>query len=113
MFKKHQRWTALLVILTFAWLLQVSAMPLTAAITTEQAASASVDQAPGFVEQLGPDQIRRVKITPVLIIIAAALALAIISAFIQGFGREAAPREGMSTSEANRKKSSIPAFMPI
>jgi hypothetical protein len=52
-FKKQQKWTALLVVFTFAWLLQVSAMPLPAADATELVAAASAGQAPGFIEQEG------------------------------------------------------------
>jgi flagellar basal body-associated protein FliL len=50
MFKKQHKWIALLVTLTFAWMLQVSTMPLAAASTTEQASSANAEQGQNFVE---------------------------------------------------------------
>jgi hypothetical protein len=53
MIKNQKKWVALMVILTFAWLLQVSAMPLAAGDKTEQVGPASVEQAPGFFEQQG------------------------------------------------------------
>jgi hypothetical protein len=108
MIKKHQKWTALLVAITFAWLLQVSAMPLAAGDKTE-AGPASSEQAPGFVEQLGPDWNRpaKLKITTVLIIVGALLVIGIISVFSRGIGHEAAPREGLSNSEANRERMAI------
>jgi uncharacterized membrane protein len=52
MIKKHQRWIALLVTLTFMWLLQVSTMPLAAAGTSEQVSSASVEQGPDYYEAI-------------------------------------------------------------
>jgi hypothetical protein len=53
MFKKQQKWIALLVMLTFVWLLQVSTMPLAAANTTEKVSSANNDQGPRFIEEEG------------------------------------------------------------
>jgi hypothetical protein len=53
MIKKQQKWIALLVTLTFVWLLQVSAMPAIAAGTTEQPSAANAEQGPGFVEAVG------------------------------------------------------------
>jgi hypothetical protein len=53
MIKKQQRWIALLVALTFAWLLQVSAMPVAAAGTTEQISAANAEQGPGTIEEEG------------------------------------------------------------
>ncbi|MEI6613990.1 MAG: hypothetical protein WCL37_03765 [Chrysiogenales bacterium] len=50
MIKKQQKWIALLVTLTFIWLLQVSTMPLAAANTAEQASFASFEQGPDFIE---------------------------------------------------------------
>jgi hypothetical protein len=50
MIKKQQKWIALLVTLTFVWLLQVSTMPLAAVNTTEQVSSTSADQGPDFFE---------------------------------------------------------------
>ena len=45
MIKKQQKWIALAVVVTFMWLLQVSAMPL--------AAENSAEQGPGYVEAAG------------------------------------------------------------
>jgi hypothetical protein len=53
MIKKQQKWIALLVTLTFMWLLQVSTMPMAAAGTTEQASLANAEQGPGYVEAAG------------------------------------------------------------
>lgn len=53
MIKKQQKWIALLVTLTFIWLLQVSTMPVTAASAPEQISSANGEQAPSFVERVG------------------------------------------------------------
>jgi hypothetical protein len=52
MFKKQQKWIALLVTLTFMWLLQVSTMPLAAADTMEQVSSVNSEQGPGYVEAI-------------------------------------------------------------
>jgi hypothetical protein len=53
MIKKQQKWIALLVTLTFMWLLQVSNMPLAAANTAEQVSSAGNEQGPRFIEEEG------------------------------------------------------------
>ncbi len=50
MFKKQQRWIALLVTLTFMWLLQVSAMPLPA---VAPAVSSSAGQGTDYYEAVG------------------------------------------------------------
>jgi hypothetical protein len=50
MIKKQQKWIALLVTLTFIWLLQVSTMHLAANETPEQIGAASAEQGPDFVE---------------------------------------------------------------
>jgi hypothetical protein len=51
MIKKQQKWIALLVTLTFVWLLQVSTMPIAAASAPEQISSANAEQAPRFIEE--------------------------------------------------------------
>jgi hypothetical protein len=51
--KKQQKWTALLVTVTFIWLLQVSTMPL-AAGAPERIGSASAEQGPGVYEAVTP-----------------------------------------------------------
>ena len=53
MIKKQQKWIALLVTLTFLWLLQASTMPVAAANSSEQIASVNAEQAPGFIEEEG------------------------------------------------------------
>ena len=52
MVKNQKKWIACLVALTFIWLLQVSAMPVSAAGTTEQVSSASDEQGPDFYESV-------------------------------------------------------------
>ncbi|HUU04250.1 MAG TPA: hypothetical protein VMZ49_00095 [Patescibacteria group bacterium] len=70
MIKKQQKWIALLVTLTFMWLLQVSTMPVAAANTTEQIASANAEQAPSFIEEEGDSsyQPKKKSILPVILI---------------------------------------------
>jgi hypothetical protein len=53
MIKKQQKWIALLVTLTFMWLLQVSTMPMAAANAPEQIGSAGAEQGPDYVEAVG------------------------------------------------------------
>jgi len=53
MIKKQQKWIALLVMLTFIGLLQVSTMPVAAAGAPEQINSAGVEQGPDYVEAVG------------------------------------------------------------
>jgi hypothetical protein len=50
MINKQQKWIALLVVVTFIWLLQVSTMPMAAAGTTEQISAANAEPGPDFVE---------------------------------------------------------------
>jgi hypothetical protein len=70
MMKKHQKWIALLVTLTFIWLLQVSVMPLAAASTTEQIGSANKEQGPSFIEEEGDSgyQTPKKSILPIILI---------------------------------------------
>ncbi len=96
MIKNNQPWIALLVAIAFAWLVHVSAMPLSAAGESErprpevvdQSIQPDVEQAPGFVEQLSPDwhPPAKAKVTTVLIIAGAALALGFIIFLIRGIG---------------------------
>ena len=51
MIKKQQKWIALLVTLTFVWLLQASTMPTLAADSAEQISAANAEQAPHFIEE--------------------------------------------------------------
>ena len=53
MIKKQQKWIAMLVVLTFVWLMQVSTMPVSAAGTTEQVSSAGAEQGPDYLEAIG------------------------------------------------------------
>ncbi|TFG75545.1 MAG: hypothetical protein E4H23_10635, partial [Chrysiogenales bacterium] len=53
MIKKQQKWIAVLVTLTFMWLLQVSTMPVAAASAVEQIGSANTEKAPSFIEEEG------------------------------------------------------------
>ena len=70
MIKKQQKWIAVLVTLTFMWLLQASTMPVAAASTTEQIASANAEQAPGFIEEEGDvsSPAKKKSILPIILI---------------------------------------------
>jgi hypothetical protein len=80
MIKKQQKWIALLVTLTFAWLLQVSTMPLAAASTTEQVSSANAGQAPGYIEQEGDSgyMAKKKSILPIILIGVGVVAVAAV-----------------------------------
>jgi hypothetical protein len=80
MIKKQQKWIALLVTLTFMWLLQVSTMPVAAASAPEQIASASTEQAPGFIEQEGTSgyQAQKKSILPIILIGVGVVAVAAV-----------------------------------
>ena len=86
MIKKQQKWIALLVTLTFMWLLQASTMPVAAANAPEQIASANEEQAPGFIEEEGDPgyQAKKKSILPVILIgvgVAAVAAVLILVVF--------------------------------
>jgi hypothetical protein len=70
MIKKQQKWIALLVALTFVWLLQVSTMPVAAAGAPEQISSANKDQGPRYIEEEGRGgyHARKKSIMPVVLI---------------------------------------------
>jgi hypothetical protein len=53
MIKKQQKWIALMVVVTFIWLLQVSTLPLAAANAAERVSAANTEQGPDFVEAVG------------------------------------------------------------
>jgi hypothetical protein len=80
MIKKKQKWIALLVILSFAWLLQVSTMPLAAIGTSEQIGSASTEQGPDFVEAVGhsADAAKKKSILPYVLIGVGVVAVAAV-----------------------------------
>jgi hypothetical protein len=110
MIKNHRRLVALLVTITFAWLLQASAMPLAANDKTEEAGQASAEQAPGFVEQQGPEWNHTKKINPiriVIIVIVGYVALSLLYLLIHGIDIGAAPREGLRSSGASRERIAI------
>ena len=102
MFKKQQRWIALLLTVTFVWLLQVSAMPLAAVDKTEQVSSANVEQEPGVFEQTGYEWGRVMPKTFPLLLIGAAVAIALLIVLIHGIDLDDAPRDRMRTSDADR-----------
>lgn len=78
--KKQQKWIALLVTLTFAWMLHVSAMPLAAAGTSEQVSSVNSEQGPDFVETIGHKYIpvKKKSILPYVLIGAGVVAVAAV-----------------------------------
>jgi len=80
MIKKHQKWIALLVTLTFMWLLQVSTMPMAAANTPEQISSANTEQAPRFIEEEGDSgyQAKKKSILPIILIGVGVVAVAAV-----------------------------------
>lgn len=90
-FKKHQRWIALLVAFSFAWLLQVTAMPLAAVDTNEQVAAASAGQATGFVEQEGDDWERAMPRTAPILLILGVVVLSFLYLLIHGIRHHTAP----------------------
>jgi hypothetical protein len=86
MIKKQQKWIALLVTLTFMWLLQVSTMPLAAASAPEQIGSASAEQGPDYVEAVGykAAPAKKKSIVPIILIgvgVAAVAAVLILVVF--------------------------------
>jgi hypothetical protein len=82
MIKKQQKWIALVVALTFMWLLQVSTMPVAAASTTERVSSANNDQGPNFVEEEGHSNYQASKKSSALPIILIGLGLVTITAVV-------------------------------
>lgn len=53
MINKQKKWIAILVTLTFVWLLHVSVQPVSAADAVERVGAASAEQEPGFSEAAG------------------------------------------------------------
>jgi hypothetical protein len=80
MIKKQQKWIALLVTLTFMWLLQVSTMPVAAANTAEQVSSANNEQGPRFIEEEGYSgyQAKKKSILPIVLIGVSVVAVAAV-----------------------------------
>jgi hypothetical protein len=52
MIKKQQKWIALVVAVTFIWLLQASSLPLNAAGSNAQASAANAEQGPDYYESV-------------------------------------------------------------
>jgi len=80
MIKKQQKWIALLVTLTFVWLLQVSTMPMAAASAPEQISSANTEQAPRFIEEEGDigSPVKKKSILPIILIGVGVVAVAAV-----------------------------------
>lgn len=80
MIKKQQKWIALLVTLTFVWLLQASTMPVAAAGAPDQIGSATAEQAPRFIEEEGDAgyQVKKKSILPYILIGVGVVALAAV-----------------------------------
>lgn len=80
MIKKQQKWIALLVTVTFVWLLQVSTMPLAAVGTTEQVGSDNAELAPSFVEKeaVSRNQAPKKSILPYILIGVGVVAVAAV-----------------------------------
>jgi len=110
MLKKHQKWTTLLLTITFAWLLQVSTMPLAAANTTEQLSSASIDQATGLHRaaraRMDPGQ-KKSPTRIIIFVIIGYVALSLLYLLIHGINWEASPSAARRTVGANRGRIAI------
>jgi hypothetical protein len=80
MIKKQQRWIALLVTVTFAWLMQISTMPVAAAGTTEQISAANAEQGPRYIEEEGDSGIvaKKKSILPIVLIGVGVIAVAAV-----------------------------------
>jgi hypothetical protein len=80
MIKKQQKWIALLVTLTFVWLLQVSTMPVAAANAPEQVSSASSEQGPRVIEEEGDSgyHAKKKSIMPIVLIGVGVIAIAAV-----------------------------------
>jgi hypothetical protein len=80
MIKKQQKWIALLVTLTFVWLLQVSTMPVAAANAPEQISSAGSEQGPRVIEEEGDSgyHAKKKSIMPIVLIGVGVVAIAAV-----------------------------------
>jgi hypothetical protein len=80
MIKKQQKWIALLVTLTFVWLLQVSTMPVAAANAPEQISSAGSEQGPRVIEEEGDSgyHAKKKSILPIVLIGVGVVAIAAV-----------------------------------
>jgi ABC-type phosphate transport system permease subunit len=79
MIKKQQKWIALLLTLTFMWLMQVSTMPV-AASAPEQLSSASAEQGPDYYEAVvqKPAPAKKKSILPYVLIGVGVVAVAAV-----------------------------------
>jgi len=102
--EQHQKWTALLVTIAFAWLLQASATTLAAAGPREQAGPASLEQETGFIEQQGAEWDRGRKKNAPLIIILGFVAISLLWLIIHGIDLDAAPGPANGLPGANRER---------
>ena len=84
MIKKQQKWIALLVMVTFVWLLQVSTMPAAAAGTTEKVSSAGSEPGPGYYEAVARKAapVKKKSILPYVLIGVGVLAVTAIVLFL-------------------------------
>jgi hypothetical protein len=82
MIKKQQKWIALLVTLTFMWLLQVSTMPLRAEQAPSQSGTAmdSAGPAPSYIEEEGGGgySVKKKSIVPVILLGVGVVAVAAV-----------------------------------
>ena len=80
MIKKQQKWIALLVTLTFVWLLQVSTMPALAADSAAQIGAANAEQGPHFIEEEegGVYKAKKSSVLPIILIGVGVVALAAV-----------------------------------
>jgi hypothetical protein len=84
MIKKQQKWISLVVLCTFAWLLQASVMPLNAAGAGEQVRSAGSEQGPDSYEAVGHKAApaKKKSLLPIILIGAGALTLTAVALFV-------------------------------
>ncbi len=82
--KKSQKWAALMVMLTFVWMLQVSAIPLAAETTVEQASSVNAEKGPDFYEAVAQKSVpaKKKSILPYVLIGAGVLAVTAVILFL-------------------------------
>ena len=104
MYKKQRRRIALVVTLTFAWLLQASATPLAAAGPSEQVGPARLEPETGFIEQQGTEWDRGRKKNAPLIIILGFVAISLLWLIIHGIDLDAAPGTASGLLGANRER---------
>ena len=84
MIKKQQKWIALLVVCTFAWLLHVSTMPLTASGSAEKTSSVSAESGPDHYEVVGQKAApaKKKSMLPWILIGAGALTVTAVALFL-------------------------------